>query len=163
MKLIASIVGTPIGPLFVALDEEGALVRLEFGAEPRLAHRDEIEWNDARCGAVREQLIEYFEGRRTRFDIRLNIRGTDFQKRVWSALLSIPYGETTTYGDIARRIGNEKAVRAVGLANGSNPIAIVVPCHRVIGSNGSLTGYGGGLPIKERLLALEAAQRALPW
>lgn len=162
MKLIASIVGTPIGPLFFALDDQGALVSLEFG-EPRLARGDEIEWDDEHCASVREQLIEYFEGRRTRFDIRLNMRGTDFQKRVWGELLTIPYGETRTYGDIARRIGNAKAVRAVGLANGSNPIAIVVPCHRVIGSNGSLTGYGGGLPLKEKLLALEGAQKPLLW
>ena len=87
--------------------------------------------------------------------------GTPFQRRVWDALLEIPYGETTSYGEIARRIGQPQASRAVGLANGSNPLPIIIPCHRVIGSNGSLTGYGGGLPIKQQLLALERGERRL--
>jgi len=101
------------------------------------------------------QLDEYFAGRRKTFDLPLAPEGTPFQLAVWRALRDIPYGETQSYGDIARRIGKPKAVRAVGAANGANPISIVVPCHRVIGADGSLTGYGGGLPRKQKLLALE--------
>jgi methylated-DNA-[protein]-cysteine S-methyltransferase len=106
---------------------------------------------------VATQLKEYFEGRRREFELPLAPEGTPFQLRVWNALLEIPYGETISYGELAARIGDRSASRAVGLANGSNPLPIVIPCHRVIGSNGKLTGYGGGLPIKERLLALEGA------
>lgn len=101
------------------------------------------------------QLDEYFEGRRKTFDLPLDVQGTDFQKSVWAELAKIPYGETTSYGEIARRLKNEKAVRAVGAANGRNPISIVVPCHRVIGANGALTGYAGGLPAKTKLLQIE--------
>lgn len=101
------------------------------------------------------QLSEYFRGERTTFDLPLEFRGTEFQKKVWRALLDVPYGKTASYGDIARAIGNPKAVRAVGGANAKNPISIVAPCHRVIGSNGKLTGYGGGLWRKEWLLAHE--------
>jgi len=103
------------------------------------------------------QLTEYFRGERTTFDLPLAFDGTDFQKAVWRALLDIPFGETVSYGDIARAIGNPKAVRAVGGANGKNPISIVAACHRVVGSNGTLTGYGGGLWRKEWLLAHEGA------
>lgn len=98
---------------------------------------------------------EYFSGRLQNFDLPLKPKGTDFQKQVWKALLMIPYGETKSYGDIAKQIGKEKAVRAVGGANHVNPISIVIPCHRVIGKNGNLTGYGGGLEVKEKLLELE--------
>ena len=101
------------------------------------------------------QLSEYFAGNRTSFDLPLMLQGTAFQKSVWDALLTIPYGETRSYADIARQIGNPKAVRAVGTANNRNPAAIIVPCHRVIGSDGSLTGYGGGLEVKQYLLDLE--------
>ncbi len=103
------------------------------------------------------QLHEYFEGRRRKFELALAPAGTDFQRRVWRALATIAYGETISYGGLAHRIGNPRASRAVGLANGANPLPIVVPCHRVIGANGSLTGFGGGLPIKRALLALEGA------
>ena len=103
---------------------------------------------------------EYFAGGRTDFDVPLELAGTDFQRRVWSALRDIPYGETISYGELARRVGNPGAVRAVGLANGRNPVAIIVPCHRVIGADGSLTGYGGGLDRKAWLLDHEAANRA---
>lgn len=103
------------------------------------------------------QLGEYFAGRRTAFDLPLDFRGTDFQKSVWQALLTIPYGETRSYGAIARQVGRPSASRAVGAANGRNPISIVAPCHRVIGSNGTLTGFAGGLAAKERLLGLERA------
>jgi len=102
-----------------------------------------------------EQLHAYFDGELTRFDLSLRMEGSGFQRSVWEALLEIPYGETTSYGEIARRVGKPGAARAVGLANGQNPIAIIVPCHRVIGANGSLTGYGGGLDRKVTLLDLE--------
>ena len=102
-----------------------------------------------------KQLNEYLDGKRSSFDLPLEPKGTEFQKKVWNALKEIPYGETRSYGEIAKIIGNEKAARAVGMANNKNPIAIIVPCHRVIGANGKLVGYAGGLDIKERLLTLE--------
>jgi methylated-DNA-[protein]-cysteine S-methyltransferase len=107
------------------------------------------------------QLHSYFAGELQEFDLPLAPEGTPFQLNVWKRICEIPYGETISYGELARRIGNPNASRAVGLANGSNPIPIVIPCHRVIGSNGKLTGYGGGLPIKEKLLALERRQLRL--
>jgi methylated-DNA-[protein]-cysteine S-methyltransferase len=103
-----------------------------------------------------DELQEYLDGDRKEFDLPLELSGTEFQKKVWNALMEIPYGQTKSYKDIAERIGNIKACRAVGMANNKNPIAIFVPCHRVIGSNGKLVGYGGGLDIKERLLELES-------
>lgn len=102
-----------------------------------------------------KQLEEYFEGKRDFFDLPLEPNGTEFQKKVWKALIEIPYGETRSYGEIAKVIGNEKAARAVGMANNKNPIPIIIPCHRVIGANGKLVGYAGGLDIKEKLLELE--------
>ncbi|MDV3127957.1 methylated-DNA--[protein]-cysteine S-methyltransferase [Mycobacterium sp. 21AC1] len=153
-------VESPVGPLTLA------------GREDRLMHLRMVDqtyepsrsgWNpdeDAFPEAV-EQLAEYFAGERTVFELELEMVGTPFQRRVWTALQSIPYGETCTYGDIAREIGSPGAFRAVGLANGHNPIGIIVPCHRVIGSNGSLTGYGGGLERKRALLDLEKS-RATP-
>lgn len=105
------------------------------------------------------QLAEYFAGRRTRFDLELDVAGTSFQRKVWSALLTIPFGETRSYGQIAAQIGHPRAVRAVGAANGRNPLSIVAPCHRVVGSTGKLTGFAGGLNVKAQLLALEGAQR----
>jgi len=107
--------------------------------------------------AAADQLDAYFAGERTTFDLPLAARGSDFQQRVWAALLGIPYGATESYGDLAQRIGSPGAARAVGLANGKNPIGIVIPCHRVVGSNGSLTGYGGGLDRKRQLVDLERA------
>lgn len=107
------------------------------------------------------QLDEYFAGKRTRFDIELEFAGTEFQKKVWAALLTIPFGETRSYLQIAEQIGNAKAVRAVGAANGKNPISIITPCHRVIGASGDLTGFGGGLKAKHLLLSLEARQDSL--
>jgi methylated-DNA-[protein]-cysteine S-methyltransferase len=105
-----------------------------------------------------QQLREYFAGRRNRFDLDLDFAGTEFQKKVWAALLTIPFGETRSYSEIARQIGNPSAVRAVGAANGKNPISIVAPCHRVIGASGKLTGFAGGLEAKEQLLTLEGGQ-----
>jgi O-6-methylguanine DNA methyltransferase len=146
-------IDTPVGPLLLAVSE-GGLIALEFG-------RGNIGegWVEVaeRTAPYARQLEEYFAGRRRRFDLPLDLRGTEFQQRCWQELLKVPYGETRSYADIARAIGNPSAVRAVGLANGQNPIAIVVPCHRVIGSDGSLTGYGGGLEVKRQLLELEGA------
>jgi methylated-DNA-[protein]-cysteine S-methyltransferase len=104
------------------------------------------------------QLREYFAGRRQAFDLKLDFAGTPFQKSVWKALLTIPFGQTRSYGEIAKQVGRPSACRAVGAANGQNPVAIVAPCHRVIGSTGALTGFGGGLDVKERLLRLEGAR-----
>ena len=118
---------------------------------------DDVHGEDTVLQSCAMQLQEYFAGERCRFDLPLNGAGTDFQQSVWSALSRIPFGELRSYGDIAREIGRPKAVRAVGAANGSNPLPIIVPCHRVIGSNGSLTGFAGGLDIKKKLLVLEGA------
>ena len=117
--------------------------------------------DDGAFADAARQLTEYFAGTRKRFDLPLHLDGTDFQRDVLRALQEIPYGETATYADIARRIGRPRAVRAVGAANGRNPIPIIVPCHRVIGSDGSLTGFGGGLDAKQALLELEASQARL--
>jgi methylated-DNA-[protein]-cysteine S-methyltransferase len=154
-------VESPIGRLLLAGDEEG--VRLLLFTRGRSAVKPEPHWepDGTTLAPVERELSAYFAGKLRRFTATTAPDGTDFQRRVWAALLEIPYGKTVSYGDIARRIGNVQAVRAVGLANGSNPISIIIPCHRVIGSNGSLTGYGGGLPIKQALLELETGQRRL--
>jgi len=112
-----------------------------------------------RCGIVAlalDQIAEYLSRRRREFDLPLDVRGTEFQRRMWAAVANIPYGQTRTYAEVARAIGKPKAVRAVGAANGANPLPLVVPCHRVLGSDGSLTGYGGGLDVKRKLLEMEA-------
>lgn len=119
-----------------------------------------IEDAGRRHDAYRRQLAEFLDGKRRVFDFPLELRGSEFQKDVWRAVERVPYGRTATYGQIAHVIGRPKASRAVGAANGANPIPIVIPCHRILGSNGSLTGYGGGLPMKRRLLALEGSLRA---
>ncbi len=152
---------SPIGQLLLAADETG-LRRIEFMSSKR-AHPPESDWReDARpLTEVIRQLRAYFAGKLEAFDLPLAPEGTDFQQKVWRRLCDIPFGETISYGQLAQRIGNPNASRAVGLANGSNPIPIIIPCHRVIGSNGKLTGYGGGLPIKEKLLALERRQLTL--
>jgi methylated-DNA-[protein]-cysteine S-methyltransferase len=152
---------SPIGPLLIA--GAGHAIQLisfapnkESRGKPR---RPEAGWTESREGALGEtarQLHEYFEARRMTFDLPLDPLGTEFQRAVWTRLCEIPYGETISYGELARRIGNPNAARAVGAANGANPLPIVVPCHRVIGSSGALTGFGGGLPVKQALLKLEA-------
>ncbi|MGY0216018.1 methylated-DNA--[protein]-cysteine S-methyltransferase [Endozoicomonadaceae bacterium StTr2] len=114
-----------------------------------------VEQDDAVLQQTRKQIDEYLQGQRKSFDLPLLTVGTDFQKSVWEALINIPYGETASYLDLARDINNEKAVRAVAAANGANAIALIIPCHRIIGSNGQLTGYGGGLPVKQKLLSIE--------
>lgn len=147
---------TPIGELLLA-GENHALAMIGFpkGAMRRDPEADWI-YNEQPLAEARRQLNEYFCGDRKQFDLPLRLEGTEFQVSVLEALQEIPYGETASYGEIARRIGRPKAVRAVGAANGRNPIPIVVPCHRVIGSTGNLTGFGGGLDTKEALLRLEA-------
>jgi O-6-methylguanine DNA methyltransferase len=131
---------------------------LQFLAEMARATGIE-EWDrdsDPLLGQAAGQLDEYFTARRRAFQLPLDLRGTPFQQKVWSALIEIPYGETRSYAELARSIGEPKAFRAVGAANGANPVAIVVPCHRVISSRGGIGGYGGGVPLKKRLLALES-------
>jgi methylated-DNA-[protein]-cysteine S-methyltransferase len=150
-------IDSPIGRLLLAGEGDG-LIQLGFQCGPRpLRPADSWIADAAPFEAPIAQLTEYFAGRRRAFDLRLAPRGTEFQRRVWRALTDIPYGKTISYGELARRIGRPGASRAVGLANGANPLPIVVPCHRVIGADGTLTGFGGGLPIKRKLLALEAA------
>jgi methylated-DNA-[protein]-cysteine S-methyltransferase len=152
---------SPIGSLLLAGDEQG--LRYLMFAEGRRVAQPKPDWepDGDRLKETARQLTAYFAGTLREFDVPLAPEGTPFQVQVWRALRGIPYGETMSYGALAQRIGNPKAVRAVGLANGSNPIAIIIPCHRVIGSNGSLTGYGGGLPIKKALLELERGQTRL--
>lgn len=147
---------TPIGTLLIAGDEE-AVRRIDFPKHGK-ASRPQCGWTESSRGPVGEavkQLREYFAGGRAEFDLPLAPEGTAFQRTVWRRLQDIPYGETISYGELAKRVGNPKASRAVGAANGRNPLPIVIPCHRVIGANGKLTGFGGGLPTKEALLALE--------
>ena len=143
---------TPLGP--VGLVENGsALTHLFFGSAGRPA--DTIEEGTPLLIEASKQLAEYFAGRRKVFDLPLAPFGTDFQRLVWNALRDIPYGETISYGEVAESIGHDRAFRAVGQANNRNPIAIIIPCHRVVGRGGELTGYGGGLDTKEYLLRLE--------
>ena len=150
-------IDSPVGPLTLFADGDD-LTGLYMGAhQGAAALADGATAAPARFDAVVEQLEEYFAGRLRTFTVTTAGAGTPFQQRVWAALCEIPYGTTASYRDIAERIGAPKAVRAVGLANGRNPISIVVPCHRVIGATGSLTGYGGGLERKRILLDLEAA------
>lgn len=153
---------SPVGPLLLAGDAD-ALHVLSFGRGSRPREID-AEWIPDAKGVlkgVRKELDDYFAGRLKKFTTKLAFNGTPFQNAVWKQLTRIPYGETISYMELAHRIENPKAVRAVGMANGANPIAIIVPCHRVIGSNGSLTGFGGGLPTKRALLELEKGQRTL--
>ncbi|HEX8253202.1 MAG TPA: methylated-DNA--[protein]-cysteine S-methyltransferase [Thermoanaerobaculia bacterium] len=145
------ILESPIGTLRIATDEAGRLTRVHFVKHPE----DLLDHKESDAAHVVAQLREYFAGERRTFDLELAPQGTPFQLAVWNALCEIPYGDTVTYAEIARRIGRPNAVRAVGAANGANPIPVIVPCHRVIGSNGTLTGYGGGIDRKQFLLALE--------
>lgn len=145
-------VDTPIGAILIAGDGTSIFETYFAGAQPK---PDWIRDDDAFAEAT-AQLRAYFAGDLKAFHLPLAPRGTEFQQSVWSALLEIPYGQTTTYSTIAEKIRRPAAVRAVGAANGANPIPIIIPCHRVIGTNGSLTGFGGGLDVKRQLLALEA-------
>jgi methylated-DNA-[protein]-cysteine S-methyltransferase len=153
---------SPIGELLLAGDDDAlSLVSFPEGSMRRDPDPDWI-YNEKPFAAARQQLTEYFAGERREFDLPLKLSGTEFQLSVLHALQQIPYGETTSYSDVAERIGRPKAVRAVGAANGRNPIPIIVPCHRVIGSHGDLTGFGGGLDTKEALLRLEAEHSQFP-
>jgi methylated-DNA-[protein]-cysteine S-methyltransferase len=153
---------TPIGELLLAGDDDAlCLVSFPEGSMRRDPDPDWI-YNEKPFALARQQLTEYFAGARREFDLPLKLSGTEFQMSVLHALQHIPYGETTSYAEIAERIGRPKAVRAVGAANGRNPLPIIVPCHRVIGSHGELTGFGGGLDTKEALLRLEAEHSQFP-
>jgi methylated-DNA-[protein]-cysteine S-methyltransferase len=151
----ATVYESPVGPLRLE-SQDGALVALHLNAKPGPENLE-----DPVLAAATEQLRAYFAGERSTFDLPLDMRGNPFERRVWDELKQIPYGETASYGEIARRIGAPGAARAVGLANGRNPIAIIVPCHRVIGANGKLVGFGGGLPMKRALLDLEQGVASL--
>ena len=151
-----AVMNSPMGPLTVMSTEKG-LASVHFGKNvPKGVAADETGKSE-----VVKQLSEYFEGKRTNFELPLDVDGTAFQKAVWKQLLRIPYGETRSYGDIAKALGKPSAARAVGMANHNNPIAIVIPCHRVVGQNGSLTGYAGGLHLKEQLLSIERRSSTL--
>lgn len=148
---------TPLGIAEITGDENGvSSVKISDGSEID-------DYVPKELNAVVKQLQEYFDGKRTEFDLKLNPQGTDFQKKVWKELTKIPYGETTNYLELSKKLGDEKAIRAVAAANGKNPLWIIVPCHRVIGSDGSLTGYAGGLHRKKWLLEFEnpPAQQSL--
>ncbi len=148
---------SPLGDIALTANEQGlSALAFQAGKSP-ITFTGLIEDN-SKFSEVTQQLSEYFNGKRKTFDLPLAPEGTKFQKQVWQALTQIPCGETKSYGWIAKSINNEKAVRAVGTANGANPIALIVPCHRVIGSNGKLTGYAGGLALKAKLLMHEGAQ-----
>lgn len=148
MKFSCS-VDTPVGKLWLA-EENGLITQLGFG---RISDAEERETAILKRASL--QLSEYFEGKRCDFDLPLYPRGTAFQKSVWSALCCVPYGETRSYKDIAIAVGKPKGFRAVGMANNRNPIAVLIPCHRIVGADGSLTGYAGGLEVKHKLLELE--------
>jgi methylated-DNA-[protein]-cysteine S-methyltransferase len=162
MSTTYTTIDSPLGELLLACDDAGALMRLHMqdGRGGRLAaagwRADPVPFED-----VVTQLHEYFAGTRRAFEVPLAPSGGPFELRVWEALRQIPYGETASYGEIARQVCGPAAARAVGRANARNPVAVIVPCHRVIGADGSLTGFGGGLPNKRRLLDLEAGRLAL--
>ena len=148
-------VETPVGTLTIVAGDSG-LAAVLFGSEPGAAEEPHPV-----IAATARQLREYFDGERRAFDLPLELSGTPFQRRAWLALADVPYGTTRSYGEQARRLGAPGAARAVGAANGRNPLPIVLPCHRLVGADGSLTGYGGGLEIKRALLDLEARVRAV--
>lgn len=159
---------TAVGTLLLGASERG-LCLLSFASrmqKPEFSKSSPFagEWVESETvlRPYAKQLREYFAGQRKQFDMPLDLRGTDFQKTCWQALVEIPYGETRCYADIAKRVDSPKGFRAVGMANNRNPIAIVVPCHRVLGADGTLWGYGGGLPAKEFLLKLEGAEFKVP-
>lgn len=156
---VKTIVDSPVGSLTL-VGEDGQLTGLYMdGQRHRPAEEDFGAVDAGPFGAVVEQLAAYFAGELDTFDLPLSLRGTPFQRTVWAALREIPYGETISYGELAQHLGRPSAARAVGLANGKNPVGIIVPCHRVVGSGGGLTGYGGGLARKQYLLDFERARR----
>lgn len=156
---------SPIGDLTLIASDQGITNILFAGQRPHdVGLPDEIpaDGGDRNLAAAATQLAEYFSGSRKEFDLTLDLKGTDFQRQAWLALVDVPYGETTSYGAQAAAVGRPGAARAVGAANGQNPIPIVLPCHRIVGADGSLTGFGGGLDVKRQLLDMERDQQALP-
>lgn len=157
MTQFTKTIASPVGPLKLVASDDGLAAIIWHDDRPGRVKLDELKEapdHPMLLHAERE-LGEYFAGERTSFSVPLDMIGTDFQKTVWTALLTIPFGETRSYGEIARQVGRPTAFRAVGAANGQNPLSIIAPCHRVIGSDGSLTGFGGGIPAKQYLLGLE--------
>jgi methylated-DNA-[protein]-cysteine S-methyltransferase len=158
---IIKIMDSPVGRLTLVANQKRTLTAIRWDKEDTNREKPENiaeDEHDPVLLKAEQQLREYFEGQRQIFSLDLDFDGTEFQKKVWNALLTIPFGETRSYGDIARQIGNPKSVRAVGAANGKNPLPIIVPCHRVIGSSGKLVGFGGGMENKALLLNLERAR-----
>jgi methylated-DNA-[protein]-cysteine S-methyltransferase len=151
-----SVIESPFQPFAAWVDEEGRVLRFNLRATGAAQVDLEAANNPRKLAHVQRQVNEYSQGKRREFDLELRAEGPEFSRKVWAALLEIPFGATTSYGVIAKRVGSPGAARAVGAANGANPIALIVPCHRVIGADGSLTGYGGGLPLKRKLLDHEA-------
>ncbi|MEI9978535.1 MAG: methylated-DNA--[protein]-cysteine S-methyltransferase [Edaphobacter sp.] len=163
MSLAYKLVDSPVGELKLVASDTGLVAILWENDDLRRVPLEDLAEaaNHPILVQAEAELKDYFTGRKATFSLPLDIRGTSFQKQVWEALLGIPFGETRTYGDIARQLRNPAATRAVGAANGRNPISIVVPCHRVIGANGKLTGFAGGLEAKEHLLKLETSRSGL--
>jgi methylated-DNA-[protein]-cysteine S-methyltransferase len=157
MSLAYKIIKSPIGKLKLVASERALVAVLWENDNPRRVRLSELVVDEEHPVLVEteRQLGEYFAGKRKEFSVHLDMRGTHFQKDVWDALLAIPFGETRSYGQLAKQLGNPRATRAVGAANGKNPVSIIVPCHRVIGSSGKLTGFAGGLDAKAHLLNLE--------
>jgi methylated-DNA-[protein]-cysteine S-methyltransferase len=157
MALAYKIIESPVGKLKLIASDKGLVAILWENDNPRRVRLSELVANDEHPVLLEteRQLGEYFAGKRKAFSVPLYIRGTRFQKDVWEVLLAIPFGETRSYGQLAKQLGNPRATRAVGAANGRNPLSIIVPCHRVIGSSGKLTGFAGGLDTKAKLLSLE--------
>jgi methylated-DNA-[protein]-cysteine S-methyltransferase len=161
MSLAYKVIESPVGKLKLVASDKGLVAILWEKDSPRRVRLSEPVANEQHPILVKteRQLREYFAGKRKAFSIALDMRGTRFQKDVWEALLAIPFGETRSYGQLAKQLGNPRAYRAVGAANGKNPVSIIVPCHRVIGSSGKLTGFAGGLDTKAHLLGLEGKAR----
>jgi methylated-DNA-[protein]-cysteine S-methyltransferase len=164
MTLVCKLMESPVGRLKLVASEKSLVAILWENDDPRRVVLEDLRDDDRQPILVEagRQLQEYFEGKRQSFSIPLEMRGTPFQKSVWEALLAIPFGETRTYGQLARQLGRPRAMRAVGNASGRNPLSIVVPCHRVIGSSGELTGFAGGLEAKEQLLKIESGNGSGP-
>jgi methylated-DNA-[protein]-cysteine S-methyltransferase len=163
MSLAYKTIDSPVGKLKLVASDKGLVAILWQNDKPSRVRLDEMVKDDEHRILLdtERQLGEYFAGKRKTFSVALDMRGTTFQKHVWEALLAIPFGETRSYGQLAKQLGNSKAMRAVGAANGRNPISIIVPCHRVIGSSGKLTGFAGGLETKAHLLSLEESDAKL--
>ncbi|HSS96076.1 MAG TPA: methylated-DNA--[protein]-cysteine S-methyltransferase [Terriglobales bacterium] len=157
MSLVYKTVPSPVGELKLVASDKGLVAILWENDKPNRVRLSELEKNDLHPVLVKteQQLCEYFASKRTKFSVALDMRGTRFQNDVWNALIAIPFGETRSYGQLAKQLGKPLASRAVGAANGRNPVSIIVPCHRVIGSTGKLTGFAGGLDTKAHLLNLE--------